>query len=280
MDSSEKADAQGLGGLFDRAHDAGALTGKVIEVAEAGKKFVIVPDGYQVQEVDNWLAAPRDLASHVAMRDLQSFIDYLLHHKSDDSAVFADVKAPGLLAILDWHGSDNVPTKRQHRAAYKPELSEEWKAWTGINGKWKPQVEMVRFMEEQADDIVTPDGATLLEVCATLEAKKNVTFKSGLKLADSTVQMQFIETTEGQAGGISGQLSIPTELTLGMPVFYAGDRYSVKAFFRYNINGGALALKIDLHQPQRIIDDAFGQIVSKVIDDVELASVYQAEFPR
>ncbi|MCH1933271.1 YfdQ family protein, partial [Shewanella sp. A25] len=76
-------------------------------------------------------------------------------------------------AIVDYHAPDKA-AHGAHVAAMALPYSEEWKAWTAIDGKLMPQREFARFIEENAVDVVAPSGADLLEVVRDLQAVRKV----------------------------------------------------------------------------------------------------------
>lgn len=264
-----------LSKLFEKAADAAEGTRKIIH-AGGGKEYLVLPEGFEPHLVDEFLAAPRELNVGLQMRTLESFIAYVdRHHAVDDTSIFADVTAPAVLAVIDYHGVDNAPTKRLHRASYRPVFSEEWLAWSGMNGKWTPQIEFVRFIEEHLLDIREPDGATVLELCQTLETNTEVFFKSAVRLDNNTVQLTYVENKESSAGG--GKINIPTELRLGLPIFYGASKADLlRAFFRHNNRDGKLSFKIDLYRPRQALDLAFGEIVSTVREKLSKIPVYEA----
>lgn len=256
-----------MAGVFDRAFRDGLASRQII-TAPGGKSFVIIPRDYHLAEVDDFIDKPRSLHASITMRTAEAFQNYVNRHGTHDSMIFCDVTRPGFTAVIDWHGAENAPTNREHKVVFNPALSEEWMFWAAINGKWIAQADFVRFVEERIADIVKPDGASMLELASNLEAKRDVAFKSGVRLADGTVQMQYIEETTTSGGGAGGVISIPTQLELGLPVFYKEDPYKVRAFFRYRIHERKLQIKIDIHNYAQILDDAFHGIEEKVIAGV------------
>ena len=57
---------------------------------------------------------------------------------------------------------------------------------------------------------------------------------------------------------------VDPELKLVLRPFQGSDQVVVTARFRYQISEGALALGVRLAEPQRVLEEAFDQIVAEV----------------
>jgi uncharacterized protein YfdQ (DUF2303 family) len=154
--------------------------------------------------------------------------------------------------VLNDDSAANGPGWGDHRVTYTCPHTTEWRTWIGANKKPMNQVDFAQFIEDNLPDIV--EGALLLEVSRTLEAKKKVNFASGIRLSDGQNQFTYEEQIEGTAG--KGQFKVPETFALGLSVFEGGDKYAVEARLRYRINEGKLALWYDLTRPHKIVEDA------------------------
>lgn len=245
------------------------------KVADGGL-YAVVPEGGSLVDLEAYLPTPVYAKAAVTARTVQSLIDYTERHKTDATAIFADVETGRVLSVIDYIPADNSGAHKTQRCTYDAPFSEEWKRWTGISGKQQSQEAFALFIEENRADVVTPDGATILELAKTLDAKKKVTFKSGIRLDDGSVTLDYTDETVASGGGISGKIPIPSEIELGLPVFFGGDRYKVTAFFRYRIIEGKLVMWVDLHRIKHIRDAAFSDIVAKLTSSLDGVPVYEA----
>lgn len=245
------------------------------KVADGGL-YAIIPNGGQFHDLEHLLAAPVYAKAAVQARTVDSLIEYTNGHKVASTAIFADVESGRVQSVIDFIALDNTPAHKAQRCVYDAPFSEEWKRWTAISGKQHNQEAFALFIEENRDDVVTPDGATMLELAKTLDAKKKVTFKSGIRLDDGSVDLSFTDETTAAGAGINGKIGIPTEIEIGIPVFYGGDRYKITAFFRYRIVEGKLVMWVDLHRIKHIRDAAFSDIINKIKGGVENVPVYEA----
>jgi uncharacterized protein YfdQ (DUF2303 family) len=244
------------------------------KVADGGF-YAIVPEGSELHDLESFLPVPIAARSVVSTRTVKSLVDFTAMHKMEGTAIFADVESGKVEAVIDYLSASNAPTHKAMRCVYMAPFSEEWKRWTAISGKQMSQEAFSLFIEENRDDVVTPDGATMLELAKNLDAKKKVTFKSGLRLDNGDVSFDYTDETVA-SGGVTGKLAIPTEIGLGLPVFYGGDPYKITAFFRYRIIEGKLVMWVDLHRMKHIRDAAFNDIIVSVANSLEGVPVYEA----
>lgn len=120
----------------------------------------------------------------------------------------------GLRAVLDYHSAGGLPNRCQWIAEHPFVQSSQWQAWTKFaNGstRWSQQ-QTVDMLDALAQDIVSPDAATVIGIIRTLRATVNTTAASELREDGST----SIEFTKNSA--MKGQAVIPSEITIGIPV--------------------------------------------------------------
>lgn len=242
---------------------AAATSAVSVKTLADGSEVIIVPEGYDLSKGEDFNLKPRLVKQTVSHRTLESFMRYMNTHKTAASVIFADVDRTFILGVVDYHSADNKPERTQHRAAYDVPHSEEWKRWTGIDGKMLPQALFARFIEENQIDIVQPSGADVFEIALSLQAKKNVNFRSGVVLQNGDVDLEYTEETEAKAG-VKGKLTIPKEIVIGIPVFFRGTAYRVSCRFRYEINEGNLRVGIEIARKKELVDSAFNDILDRI----------------
>lgn len=265
---------------FSEHHDIAAAIAAGMEIGDVkrltnGGQFAIVPDGATVRDlndIDN--PDPAFVKASVTARTPAALVAYMRRHGDAGSSIFADISTTTVRGIVDYHGADNVAGRCVHQVVYKAPHSNEWNLWAGMSGKDVKQADMARFLEENRRDVVAPPGADLLEIVKTLEAIKKVDFRSGVRLDNGTVDLLYKEVVDGVAGA-DGKLTIPTEISLGIPVFYGGQPYAVTMFFRYYLNGGNLSFKLEMHRRQEILDAAFDDIVNGIKGELPDVPLYE-----
>lgn len=234
-----------------------------------GREHVFAPPGWQHRVIE---PVDKPLSDHirqaVSLDDAASFAAYVNTFKTPRSRLFVSVAHHSMSALLDYHaaaeaGEAGKPDYLDHRASYTMPFSEEWSRWARVDGVAMPQAKFAEFLEENLQDIVEPAGASVLEVALQLQSKKKVQFDSGVRLQDGSTQLTYREEVEA---GTKGNVKIPTEFVIGIPVFFGGDRYKIKAFLRYRIEEGKLAFHIVLHRKQFILQDAV-QTTAKLVGE-------------
>ncbi len=238
-----------------------------------GYERVFAPPGWQERVV-----APVDepLSGHirqaVRLDDADSFAGYVNAFKTPRSRLFVSVSRNTMTALLDYHagaegGEAGKPDYLHHKATYEMPFSEEWKRWNAIDGRPMAQMAFAEFLEENLADVVDPPGASVLEVALQLQQKKKVQFDSGIRLQDGTTQLTYREEVEN-AG--KNNMKVPAEFTIGIPVFFGGDRYKIKVLLRYRIDDGKLAFHVVLHRKQFMLQDAVQQAAARIGEETEL----------
>lgn len=242
-----------------------------------GKERVYHPPGWTERVVEP-IDAP--LSGHirqsVRLDDAGSFGDYVNAFKTGRSRLFVSVQQHAMTALLDYHAPASGETAGtadylHHTATYVMPFSEEWARWSRIDGTPLPQMKFAEFLEENLADIVDPAGASVLEVALNLQSKKKVQFDSGVRLQDGTTQLTFRE--EMESGG-KGNMVVPTEFTIAIPVFFGGARYKIKAFLRYRIEEGKLTFHVVLHRKQFMLQDAVQEAAKAVGEATGLSPLY------
>ena len=217
-------------------------------------KVLIIPEGYTVVDRPK-PEKPQIIQKSVEVVEANSFINYLQKYKSEHTHLTASASRGFMRAILDYHGP-NEPDNCDHQLYFHPIASDEWNVWAHLNGEWQEQRDFMEFLEENLTDIVTPDGALLLDMVRTFQGTKKIEFKAGVNNHDGTVQMRWSESIEN---GREGELLIPTEMELAIPVFQGDlEAYKIKVFLRHRIqNDGTVKFCYKLHRAPAIKREAF-----------------------
>ena len=256
-----------------------AASHQPIRTAGNGTPIVLLPQGFTAHDLSHTLAAPTRKKGAVVLNDAESFVAVVNDQKGDATRLFSTINPPTFTAVFN-HIADGAGWG-DHLARYNAPLAPEWLAWTGMDGKKLGQVELAQFIESNLVDVVfiaadpaarepgSPDGSTLLEVCRTLEAKKKVDFKSSVRLSDGSTQFTYDEEVQGSAR--QGQLQVPEQFSLGIPVFENGDKWRVDVRLRYRISdGGQLQLWLELVRPHKVIEQAVKDLREKIAAATEL----------
>ena len=232
--------------------------------AEGCAPLILVPEGNSLECIEHTMLSPVRPRGTIKLFDVESFIDACEICKHVDGADIYGRRTtnPGFVAVFNDHGTDG-PGWRDWRATYDCPQSIEWATWMGSNGKARSQVEFARFIEDNLPDVVEPASVDMLEISRTLEAKKKVAFKSGIRLSDGQNEFAYEEQIEGTAS--KGRLKIPETFVIGIPVLEGGPKHRITARLRYRIGpDGNLALWYDLERPHKDLEFAVAAVWERI----------------
>jgi uncharacterized protein YfdQ (DUF2303 family) len=248
-----------------------------------GIPFFIVPNDMKLvdlaDKVNEQLPQPYSLKQNVELLSLQSFIEYFNRYSNESSTIFVNDKEATFTAVIDYHESQTSPAWKRHTAIYKCPKTKEWSSWIEKNNHKFDQEEFALFIEDNLKEIVEPEAAVMLEIASTLKAKKDVDFKSGVRIDNGQVQFTYSEIIQGNAGA-TGQLEIPELFKLNIAPFLKGTIYAVQARFRWRMNPSGLSMWYTLIRPHACIDDALNDAVTLVEEQMEKGHLVHAVAPN
>jgi len=249
-----------------RAIAALAAAGQQPLVVE-GVPVLILPEGYRLHQMDHLAAAPARKKGNTVLNDLASLIDVVKEQKTPSTHLYGTLNPPSFVAV--FNDTHDAAGWGDHKASYTPPVSPEWLNWIKFNGTKQDQAALAQFIEDNVDDVVEPEGALLLEICRTLQAKKDVNFVSHTRASDGSVAFTYDEDVKGSSP-VRGGMAIPEQFIIGIPVFENGDRWRVTVRLRYRLAGGQLTMWYELVRPHKVIEVAVKDIREKLAAGTEL----------
>jgi uncharacterized protein YfdQ (DUF2303 family) len=239
---------------------------------EAGALYLIADGDGGVRQIDtdSFADRPRRKGKTVTttVADVESFGAFLTKHGiREETEIMASVKGGNFVAIINA-GTQSEPGWADHGIHLQLSESKEWKRWAAQSSKLMGQAEFAEFIEDNAENIVDPSSAEILEIAQSLQVKRGVEFESGHRLSDGNVRFGYRETTTATAGAV-GDLSIPATIGLALRPFEGGDTYRVVATFRYRLVQKQLHLGFKLQGIDRVREDAFAEVADTVRKQAE-----------
>lgn len=246
--------------------------------------YVIVPDGYKVEPLtrESFTPLPDHIRQRVRLDDAASFIAYVKAFKLHLTRIFGAAVnlaklAPGcaggarFTALLDYHegGKDQKAQRVQHVAEYPVPLSLEFSAWLAQNGKAQQQLDFVSFIEANGIDVVNPDSASLMELALNFEAKANVQFQTKIDRTTGGKVLNYSEQIEAGAPAV-GQIKVPDGLSISVPVFEGGKKYSLSARLEFRPSGGRLTIAYHLQRPHEALRAAMKDLREEIAGALEI----------
>lgn len=214
---------------------------------------------------------PLNPAGMMTMLTAESFAAAITNHGDQRTKVFADSENGAITAVFDYlengpEGADRSHGWGQHRAEIKFTESRKLKEWRKTLEEMS-QEQFANFIEDHLEDVVKPAGQELLSIATDLEASSSGNFKGRVNLANGDIALHYqndVETT----------VAVPRTLTLGIPLFEHGDRYSLGARLRFRIRGGSVTFRLLFTNLQDAKDQEFERIVQE-IEEKTSASIYR-----
>jgi uncharacterized protein YfdQ (DUF2303 family) len=212
---------------------------------------------------------PLRIEQKVSCSDVESFIRYVNQYKCEEKtkglAIFAEITATGgvFRAYLDYHLGVDEAGWCKHTVYYMCPATVEWSRWNQNNRRLMTQGQFAEFLEETQLDVREPDGATLLEIIKTMQAKTDVWFSSAIRLENGNVQLRYDESTEARAGA-KGQFEVPTRFKLGLVLFEGGLLYGIEARLKYQLVDRAVKFRYELVNPHIVVEDAIKSMLEAV----------------
>lgn len=240
------------------------------QLSSIDARSVLVFSDKSTLPLERFADNPRRKRAKVTLEDQDSFARYINQHKvAFVTALFGRISEQGgsFTGILDYH-TQNVLTAAgkletggelarwgEHRADFTLAFTPEWLRWTKSDGVPLSQLQFAEMIEDNLPDIMAPSAADLLEIVQDLTAKKDVNFKSTMRLDNGQVGVLYDETIT--TGKRDGQIDLPREFTLSIAPFRGSPAVGIKARLRFRINDGVLQFVYRLNQPNKVIETAF-----------------------
>jgi len=256
------------------AAEGGPIVDAIIRSTEPfalkpGERFVVQSTNGTIQQIDthDLLERPARKTGEVSLTDADSFVAYVNQHAEGvGTLIVADVRAPKLTAVLNWHGAGDDAGWGDHRVGLEFRHTPEWDHWFSMNGRLVSQTEFAEHLETGAAELVSPPAADMLQLAKTFQATKSVEFKEATVLESGARQFVYQETVASKAGQ-TGDLEVPSEFSIGVAPFEGTEPYRVTCRLRYKIESGGLRIGYQIHRPHLVIEDAVNDVVTRVESD-------------
>lgn len=256
----------------------------VIATVADSREFILHPPSWVAKEVPQLLQDIKPplrqwTSQTVSLQNEMSLTAYLNRFKNPDSVIFADITRDTIVGLIDYHhAADPDATYKvkadlaQHRAILTLPRSIEWKTWVDNDENEMSQLDFVSFLEDNAPDVVDPDGAGLLELVRDLEGTRNVKWGSTIR-AGSVDNMEFTKESGAQT---KGKVALPLSIGLSIPVYFGDENVEIRAMLRRKIDSeGQLTLWYKLLRPENVRQTRFQEIVTRIeIETDHLTTVY------
>jgi uncharacterized protein YfdQ (DUF2303 family) len=223
-----------------------------------------------IKSLEHYLPEPLRKRAAAALVDADSFATYINAHKQMGTVITGDANERGgaFAALLDYHWPNNAVAASwtEHTATMTLEPTPEWARWLGAAGKDIDQRTFAEFLEDNAVDVIVPEGGKgfpsqqeLMSVASTLQVKTDVRFASTVRLQNGQVTLGYTEQIEG-GHGQDGKLAIPEKFGIAVAPFRGTAKYLVTVRLRYRGTGGKALFRLEIERPHKIVESAFNDV--------------------
>jgi uncharacterized protein YfdQ (DUF2303 family) len=263
--------------------NAAVVAATPVPITPGGLYVAVVPQGHTATVVDDRDAndrraeAPRRRKGTANLTRTESFTAYVQANTFADAevgpALYADDDRHEITAVFNGAGPA-LPGWGDDRAVLRLVTTDDWKAWTARDQIPMTQVMLAEFLEDHQRNVVSPDGATLLELVTTFEAMTNVEVQSVTRLTNGTRQLVWKETTTARAGQVN-QAEFPDSFLLELVPFEGLAPVAVGARLRYKVTRDhGLQLTFLLDDTDTVLRDAFDAVLAAVEQDLGLVAYH------
>lgn len=221
------------------------------------------------------IAQPVRIKQSLSIQDQASMADYVKRFRERGSLLLADIDKSAIVGVLNYHRAEDGDLEAgfgDHVATLQLPFSFEWQQWSKIDGTLLSQLALVQFIEENREDVVSPDAATLLEAVRDLQALRKADFRSVVREDSDNVRIEFTEDADVRPSAVT----MPSEFLLRLPVYFGGPEVEIQALLRWRLDDGKLLLGVRLKRMERIRQAEFRRIVTELSEDTGVQAIYGA----
>jgi uncharacterized protein YfdQ (DUF2303 family) len=236
---------------------------------------VVLPPGHvhQLIDLERFQPQPRRKTGRVELHDAASFGAYVRRHRVEaTTTLYADHEHSTVVGVInDAGGSEDAPGWGDHRAMLKLRHTDPWLHWVSLDGKPLTQEQFAEHIEAGLQEIVEPEPAEMFTLAQTFQATMGAKFRQVGRLSDGKRALHFEEEIEAKAGE-QGDLTIPKEFRLLVPVYENGQACDLVARLRFRIREAKLTLSYHLVRPDDVRKAAFNAAVTVIEQATEVTA--------
>lgn len=247
------------------------VIGRVIDADADGTTPVVrIHQNTKLMALERFRQRPTFMQRSIEFGDAEEFIRYCSEFGGVHSAGFASLRPLVVDYVIDY-GRVNEPQWAAHRAHFKPAISPQWAAWQKRNRTPMTHREFAEFIEEHLKDITAPEAAAMLEMITSFSASGTQKFASGIRLQSGDVQLQYSHEVRGASK--SGQVEIPPQFVILIPLYEFHEYVSLIAHLRYRLQEGELRIWYEFLRLDEVLAGHDLQLLNKIRTEVPRVSV-------
>lgn len=258
--------------LLEKGIDIGAnQTESIMRLRNGeGVPYIIIGKDQRVQSLKEYLLPDKAFARQYD--EVESFVEAVNYYKDARTRAYCCQEKGAFRVVIDEHEPDLVdPTVQRRRQLLDLQLTmtPEAKAWLNGAGKQMLQLDFALFLEDNGWVVTRPSAAEFAEVAITLQAKKDVKFRSGLRLDNGDHKLLFEEDTR-TAAGVKGTLEVPNDFAITLAIYHGGPQVTIEGKLRYRLQEGAVAFSWKFPRAETVLREYVTAIRQSIADQTGL----------
>ena len=230
-------------------------------------------NNWEVEKKECLLDRPPRRRGNVFFSDLNGWADYVLNFKTKDSNVYICAKGTIFSAYCIFNDGRNgdIAEWGDYIARFDPGQSIELVKWIENDNKHMSQEDMAYFLEDRLNDIAgdgknDPSAVQVLEAVTDLQQLTHVTFRSAVDLSNGMRKFAYVED-----GGAAGEVKVPKEFLIGIPIFNNEKFFAIRVKLRYKIdrNTGALTIWYQMQQLNEVCKAAIYDLEQRIDERIK-----------
>lgn len=253
----------------------------IVEDGDKSRKFLVVPQGFRAEEITDPYGLVKDPPAYpvasVLLDSAESLCNFAddYYGTSSKSVVFGSLSRTRFIFISDYHADEKTAGRCEFWASYTLQKSQQWETWLQVGkGTLFSQLEFLRFIEENQDDIVAPSRAELLEMLKDFHAVRTMSVNKTIRAQFGVERFEFRDETK------TGAVELPTKVSILVPVYEDSEPVLVDMFLRWKIvDNEKLMLGLKIKNANLIEREAFNAIAKRVVDGLPASVSYYSGSP-
>jgi uncharacterized protein YfdQ (DUF2303 family) len=220
----------------------------IAALGDEGRATALVPDGYHLENLQQFLQAPHRNKFDLTAGDIEAFTALINRFRTPETIIFSNGKA-GYRAVFNYSTGEK-PGWGDQMVRFGPGFHDDYKLVKSWFNKWFDQFGLADIVHDNMDLFSKPAGADLRDLILDLRGEQTEAFASAKVLKDGTISCsrhQDVKLMSDKAP--DSVIEIPDLIHFGVPVFEGGEKIEISVEVRFRVRDGEVKFK--LHRPDR-----------------------------
>lgn len=239
-----------------------------------GTTVVVLPPGWTQIDLEGLEDQPIRTREEIDLRNFESLVEYVNRFKQDGTIIEVHSKASNFscTAFIDYHDPGEGPGWCEHSASYKAQMTAAWRAWNECNNQSMRQRDFADFLYRNQAEVVSPNGADLLEVIETLVTTAKGEFQDLKDIHTGSQQLVYRMKVSAQ-GGTDKPIDLPKQFEIKVRPFYGCPEISLTADLMIETprkDGDPVFLRYRFYRTEDVFEKLFDELAQKLRETTEV----------